>query len=337
MADRLKVGILGAGSWGTALAHLVASGGHSVQLWAYEKEVAEGINRNHQNPVYMSQATLSEKIVAGNDIQEACTGAELLLFVIPAQLTRNILTQIRDFLPSVPLVICSKGIERGSLATMDQVFMEELPGKHHKGICILSGPSFAAEVLKDSPTTVTLACRDEETATRAQTAIATRTFRIYTTTDVTGVELGGALKNVMAIAVGAADGLGLGHNTRAGIITRGLAEISRLAVNMGARPETMLGLAGVGDLILTCTGDLSRNRTVGKYLAEGLTRENILGKMKMIAEGIPTTESAWKLAQKRDVDMPIVEQVYRMLYEGKTVMDSIRALQDRELKQEWRT
>jgi glycerol-3-phosphate dehydrogenase (NAD(P)+) len=261
-----------------------------------------------------------------------------VLFVIPAQLARTYLRAVAGLWPAhTPIVICSKGIERKTLATMHQVFVAELPTPVARNLAVLSGPSFATEVALGMPTNVTVAALDLDVARRVQSAIATRAFRIYTSDDVTGVELGGALKNVIAIAIGAADGLGFGHNTRAGIITRGLSEITRLAVSMGARPETLLGLAGVGDLILTCSSDLSRNRQVGKLLAQGRSLADVQKQMRMIAEGVPTAESAYQLALRQGVELPITEQVYRVLYEGQSVPAAMAALQDRSLKEEWQS
>ncbi len=333
----LRIGVLGAGSWGTALAALAAGRGHRVTLWAFEPEVVEGINTRHHNPLYIDAVALPPSLRATDDLAEAVGEAEMVLSVIPAQHVRRYLVELRNLLPAgIPLVICSKGIERQTLATMEQVFVAELPGKNHAGIAVLSGPSFAVEVARGMPTNVTVAARELEVARRVQQALATRAFRIYTTDDVTGVELGGALKNVMAIAVGAVDGLGLGVNTRAGIITRGLAEISRLAVAMGGRPETMLGLAGVGDLILTCTSELSRNYQVGRALARGQPLTRVLGETRMVAEGVPTAESAHELALRHQVEMPITEQVWQVLYQGRTVREAMSSLQDRALREEWR-
>jgi glycerol-3-phosphate dehydrogenase (NAD(P)+) len=333
-----RIGILGGGSWGTALAQMLAKGGHQATLWAMEPEVVGGINTEHRNPLYLSDIPLPEALRATGDLEEAVRDADIVLFVIPAQFVRGYLVEVHDHLPpGIPLVICSKGIERGTLATMHRVFEEELPGKNQKGICVLSGPSFAAEVGRDLPTNVTCAATALDVAERVQSTIATRNFRIYTTDDVVGVEIGGALKNVMAIAVGCGEGLGFGHNTRAALVTRGLAELTRLALKLGGRPETMLGLAGVGDLILTCTGDLSRNRQVGIRLAKGQTVEAIKKEMKMVAEGIETAASAHDLAVREGVDAPITEQVYQVVHEGKTVLDAMRTLQDRALKAEWRT
>lgn len=335
MAEQLRVTVLGGGSWGTALAYLLASRDHEVAMWAFEPEVVAGVNERHVNPLYMSQVVLPPNLRATGDFADALRGAQMVLFTIPAQLTRARLRDIVRLLPQVPLVICSKGIERGTLATLEQVFREELPAELHRFICVLSGPSFAAEVLANQPTSVTLACRDREVARAVQNAIATRVFRVYTTDDVIGVEIGGALKNVMAIVVGAIDELGLGNNTRAALITRGLAEITRLAVKLGARPETLLGLSGVGDLVLTCTGDLSRNRSAGKLLARGLTIEQVRTQMTNLAEGVETAESAYELGKRMGVDMPIVGVVHEVIYEGKSVLDAMQTLQSRALKDEW--
>ncbi|MEE8408981.1 MAG: NAD(P)H-dependent glycerol-3-phosphate dehydrogenase [Myxococcota bacterium] len=337
MGDKAtRIGVLGGGSWGTALAQLLAAQGHRVTLWALEPEVVAGINEEHKNPLYMSDLTLARSIWATGDQREAVVDAEMVLSVIPAQFVRENLVALRDHLPpGIPLVICSKGIERQTLANMHQVFEDELPSKSRSGVCVLSGPSFAAEVARNMPTNVTVAATDHAVAEKVQGIISTRNFRVYTTDDVVGVEIGGALKNVIAIAVGASDGLGLGNNARAGLITRGLAELTRLAVSLGGRPETMLGLAGVGDLILTCTSDLSRNRTVGRMLAQGKTPDEIQREMRQVAEGVPTSASAYNLANKQNVDLPIIEQVYRVLHGGETVHDAMKALQDRALKAEW--
>lgn len=332
----LKVTVLGAGSWGTALTHLVARLGHRVKLWAREAEVVEGINRTRRNPLFLSEAELPEGVTATGDLGEAVRDAEMVLVVIPSQFVRSHMVAIRDDLPArIPVVICSKGIEQDTLCTMHQVLTEELPGKHHDGISVLSGPSFALEVVKHHPTNVTVAAKSQAVAEQVQAALAARDFRVYTSTDVLGVELGGALKNVIAIAAGAADGLGFGHNSKAGLMTRGLAEITRLAVTMGGRSETMAGLAGMGDLILTCTGDLSRNRQVGQLLAEGKTLAEIRSQMRQVAEGVATSVSVHALAAREGVEMPISEQVYRSLHENKPVPDAMESLLARSLKPEW--
>jgi len=333
---KLKVSVLGAGSWGTALAHLMGSQGHDVTIWAMEPEVVQGINEEHRNPVFLKEAHLPETVGATESITEAVAGAQMVLMVIPSQFVRERMVAVRDHIPrDIPIVICSKGIEQGSLCTMHQVLTEELPGKHHKGICVLSGPSFALETAKKMPTNVTVAADDTGVADFVQKAVATRYFRVYTSPDVIGVECGGALKNVIAIAAGGADGLSFGHNTKAGMLTRGLAEIARLAVAMGGRPETMMGLAGMGDLLLTCTGSLSRNRMVGQKLAEGKTLEQIKSEMRMVAEGVATSVSVHNLAAKFEVEMPISQQVYEVLHTGKSVTEALDALLSRPLKAEW--
>lgn len=332
----MRISVLGAGSWGTALAYLLANKENRVELWAYEPQVVSRINTEHQNPFYAKELRLPDTIHACSDLREAVAQAQVVLSVIPAQFVRRYLKEIAGSIPAdVPIVVCSKGIERGTFATMEEVFIQELPEASRSGYCVLSGPSFAREVAQGMPTNVTLASRRLQLAKQVQTVIATREFRVYTTLDVTGVEIGGAMKNVIAIAAGASDELGLGNNTRAALITRGLAEITRLAVNLGARPETLLGLAGVGDLFLTCSSDLSRNRQVGKLLARGHALSDIQKEMKMVAEGVTTTESAYQLAQSRSIDLPITEQIYQVLYQGKSVGEAMAALQDRELKDEW--
>jgi len=332
----MRIGVLGAGNWGTVLAYLLANKGHRVELWAYEPQVVSSINSEHVNPFYANELKLPDTIIACGDVREAVAQKEIVLSVIPAQFVRRYLKELAGSIPAgIPFVVCSKGIERGSFATMEKVFMQELPEPNRAGYCVLSGPSFAKEVAQGMPTNVTLASRRLQLAKQVQTVIATRVFRVYTTLDVTGVEIGGAMKNVIAIAAGASDALGLGNNTRAALITRGLAEITRLAVNLDARPETLLGLAGVGDLFLTCSSDLSRNRQVGKLLARGHALSDIQKEMKMVAEGVTTTESAYQLAQNRGIDLPITEQIYQVLYQGKNVIDAMAALQDRALKDEW--
>lgn len=336
MSDGLRVGIFGAGTWGTALAHLLGHKGHSVLLWAYESEVTAGIESTSKNPLYLSDTELPPFVRATNDPEAVVFDADMILFVVPAQFVRTYASLVAGLLTkSIPLVICSKGIERKTLATMHQVFCEEFPDTLAANISVLSGPSFAAEVVRGMPTNVTVASQNSEVAKYVQNAMATRAFRVYTGEDVVGVELGGALKNVMALAVGASDGLGFGNNTRAGLITRGLSEITRLAVSMGARPETLLGLAGVGDLILTCTSDLSRNRQVGKRLGQGERIADIVDQMRMVAEGVPTAESAHQLAIRQNIELPIMDQVYQVLYQDKTVEDALIALQGRRLREEW--
>lgn len=334
--ESLKVTVLGGGHWGMALAHLAGRSGHRVTVWAREPEVVEGLNANHENPLFLQGVRLPEGVGATGDLGAAVRDADMVLMVIPSQFVREHMVAIRDDLPPrIPIVICSKGIEQETLCTMHQVLKEELPGKHHEGISVLSGPSFALEVAQRYPTNVTVASESQAVAERVQAALSTRDFRIYSSMDVLGVELGGALKNVVAIAAGGADGLGFGHNTKAGLMTRGLAEITRLAVAMGARPETLAGLSGMGDLILTCTGHLSRNRLVGERLAKGQTMAELRREMRQVAEGVATSVSVHALSARVGVEMPISEQVYQVVHHGRSVPEAMEALLARALKPEW--
>ncbi len=330
-----KIGVIGAGSWGTTLADLLAKRGHEVTLWAYEPELVAEMRDTRVNSLFLADITLSPALAFTNDLTEAVSGKELILCVVPTQVLRGV---IRQTLPAIPpdavIVSASKGIELETLQAVSQIYEELLPPNLYQRFAVLSGPSFAREVALEMPTAVVAAAADEAIARTVQETFTTRWFRVYTNNDVIGVELGGALKNVVAIAAGIADGLGFGHNTRAALITRGLAEISRLGLAMGARPETFAGLAGMGDLVLTCTGDLSRNRTVGVQLGQGLTLTTILGQMRMVAEGVKTAESTYLLARKLGVEMPITEQVYRVLYEDKPARAAVIELMARDLKPE---
>lgn len=330
-----NIGVIGAGSWGTTLADLLAKKGHSVKLWAYEPELVAEMRASGINHLFLPGINLSPSLTFTNSLAEAVGGKDLLLFVVPSQVLRGVLTEaIPRISESAAIVSASKGIEVTTLMAVSQVYEELLPPPLFRRFAVLSGPSFAREVAQEMPTAVVAAADDEGVARQVQEAFNCRFFRVYTNSDVMGVELGGALKNVIAIAAGIADGLGFGYNTRAALITRGLAEITRLGLAMGARPETFAGLAGMGDLVLTCTGDLSRNRTVGIQLGQGASLKEILGEMRMVAEGVKTTESTWQLAQRMKVDMPITEQVYRVLYEGKSARAAVIELMTRDLKAE---
>lgn len=332
----LRVTVLGGGHWGMALAHLAGRKGHCVRVWAREPEVVAGINENHRNPLFLKEIELPAAVSATSDLGASVRDADMVLVVIPSQYVREHMVAIRDDLPPrIPIVVCSKGIEQRTLRTLHGVLKEELPGKHHEGISVLSGPSFALEVARAYPTNVTVAAESHAVARQVQDSLSTRDFRIYSSTDVLGVELGGALKNVVAIAAGGADGLGFGHNTKAGLMTRGLAEITRLALAMGGRPETLAGLSGMGDLILTCTGHLSRNRLVGERLAKGETMEAIRQEMRQVAEGVVTAASVHELSAKVGVEMPISEQVYQVIHHGRPVPEALEALLARALKPEW--
>jgi len=330
-----KACVFGSGGWGTALAQLLAEKGYNVAQWVREPEVADEINGKGTNSIFLPEVQLSEKIRACTGEEEVLDGAGIVLLVIPTQHLRSVVVKVRDLLPvGVPLVNCGKGIERGSLALMSEVLTDELPGKYHPYIAHLSGPSFAKEVARGMPANVTVASASKEAALSVQAILGEPKFRVYTSTDVAGVLIGGAIKNVIAIASGACDGLGFGLNARASLITRGLAEMTRLAAAMGANPLTLAGHAGVGDLVLTCTGDLSRNHMVGFELGLGKSLEEIIGSMRMVAEGVETSRSTWQLSRKLDIEMPITEQVYTVLHEGKPVRDAAEYLMSRTPKDE---
>lgn len=325
------IAVIGAGNWGTTLANLLAEKGYHVSLWVFEKELADEIRRTGINSLYLPGIPLSRKIEATENIQHAVENTRYILNVVPTQFTRSVFSKAARFIQKdAYLISASKGIEHGSLMTVSSV-LKDVTG--HQA-AVLSGPSFAEEVIKKLPAAVTIAASNHETALLLQDVFNTDYFRVYTNTDVLGVELGGALKNVMAIASGISEGLGLGASTRAALITRGLAEMIRLGVAMGAREKTFDGLSGLGDLVLTCTSTLSRNYTVGYKLGRGEMLTEILSKMKMVAEGVATSKSAFELSRKHDVEMPIVEQIYKVVNEGKMPSDAVRELMTRSLKAE---
>lgn len=329
---RVKVAVLGAGSWGTALAKHMADQGNPVRLWARREEHAAAINKDKENARYLPGFAMPDCLSATSSLQEALQDAEYVLSVVPSQSTRQVWGEAKAFLsPGVPVLCASKGIENGTLDMMVTVLKAVLPG-HPIGF--IGGPSFAKEVAAHLPTAIVIASDDEPMAATAQQLMSSDSMRAYVSHDVIGVELGGALKNVIAIACGCADGLGLGLNTRAALITRGLAEITRAAVKSGADPITLAGLAGMGDLVLTCTGDLSRNRRVGMGLGQGKKLPQILEEMGQVAEGVKTTLSANKLAEKIGVEMPITHEVHRILYEDKPAREVVLSLMRRSLKKE---
>jgi len=327
--------VIGAGSWGTALADLLASNDVPTVLWSYEADVAEGINRDHRNHRYLSEIALDPRLRATSDLGEAARDATVVVSVSPSHVVRSVMSGAAAHLrPDVLVVSASKGIENQTLQSMDEVLGEVLPSEVGASAVFLSGPSFALEVAQRQPTAVTVASNSPAAAERAQALFQTQDFRVYTSPDVRGVELGGALKNVIAIAAGVADGLGFGYNTRAALITRGLAEITRLGVALGANPLTFAGLAGMGDLILTCTGALSRNRSVGVELGKGRPLDEVLGEMIMVAEGVRTARSAHDLARREGIEMPIVRQIYQVLFEGLDPSAAVNNLMGREPKAE---
>jgi glycerol-3-phosphate dehydrogenase (NAD(P)+) len=336
LQDHQTVAIVGAGSWGTALACHLAGKNIQVDLWAYEPEVVAEITEHRENLTYLPGVRLPENIRCSNDLAEVVTDHLVILMVVPSHTVRQVIGLMAPHLtPGVFLVSAAKGVENETLMTMSQVYDDVLPPNLAVHKACLSGPSFAREVGQNLPTAITLACPYcGESSQMLQTLFSSPSMRIYNSQDLIGVELGGALKNIYAIAAGIVDGLNLGTNARAALITRGLAEMSRLGVKMGANPLTFMGLAGVGDLVLTCTGDLSRNRTVGLKLGKGLKIKEILGEMKMVAEGVKTTRSIRDLARREGVDMPVTEQVYLVLYEDKDPTQGLVDLMSRNLKDE---
>jgi glycerol-3-phosphate dehydrogenase (NAD(P)+) len=333
-AGTRRIAVIGAGSWGTALAMVAARNQHHVTLWAREPEVAAAINQGHRNPLYLSDFNL-QNIRATTIVEDSVEEADFALLVVPSHAMREIISRLRSCLgSSVVLVSATKGVENNSLMRMEEVVTDVLRESFEPRYVALSGPSFAREVAEGDPTAIVAASRDRDASELVQHALGSSIFRVYTNTDVVGVELGGAVKNVVAIAAGVVRGLGFGTNAVAAIITRGLAEMTRLAVAQGARVETMAGLAGLGDLVLTCTGELSRNRHVGVELGRGRTLEEILGEMREVAEGVKTTRSIHELGRRLGIEMPITASIYALLYEGKTALDAANELMGRPLKRE---
>ncbi len=331
----MKCAVLGSGTFGTALASILANKDYEVTLWTRQAELAEAINQEHRNKRYFPDLPLPEKLRASTDIEANLAHAELVVLAVPAQQIGSVIRDYGKLLPvNVPIVSAAKGIEEGSLRLVSEILEEELPGKYHGMLSYLSGPSFAKEMIQKVPTVVSIASKSEDVARQVQQVFYTSFFRTYWTPDVVGVEVGGSLKNVIAIAAGVSDGLGFGNNTRAALITRGLAEITRLGVVKGADPITFLGLAGLGDLVLTCTGALSRNRTVGLMLGQGKKLKEALAEMNQVVEGVYTAQSAYELSRKMNVEMAITEQIYKLLYEEKDPRQVTIDLMSRELKRE---
>jgi glycerol-3-phosphate dehydrogenase (NAD(P)+) len=324
--------VVGAGAWGTALADILARNGHEVTLWAFEPDVVQAINQRHENTRFLAGAALHSALRATGDFADALEGAALVCVATPSQHLRAILTKGASSLPArAPICVASKGIERDTLALMSDVVAEEAPGRP---VVALSGPSFAAEVVARQPTAIVAASDDAVAAEAVQEAFSNRTFRVYTHDDIIGVELGGSLKNVMAVATGICEGAGYGFNSRAALITRGLAEMTRLGTALGAKPATFAGLAGIGDLVLTCTGSLSRNRAVGVAVGKGATLDEALAGKETVAEGVATTRSALALADREGVEMPIVTMVHRVLFDGHSAQRAVADLMSRELRAE---
>ncbi|GAB4339116.1 MAG: NAD(P)H-dependent glycerol-3-phosphate dehydrogenase [Desulfobulbaceae bacterium] len=336
-----RVGVIGAGSWGTAIARLLGEKGVDVLLWGHRPEHVASLVRDRENKRYLPGATLPETVSPVDDLKTAVAGSSCVVMVVPSHGYRAVFEQVVPHLDEDVLVVSAvKGIENTTLQTMTQVMRDTLHQRDcqrriHLGV--LSGPSFAAEVAAGQPTAVTVAFDELECARAVQELFSTSYFRAYTSRDVLGLEICAAMKNVIAIAAGIGDGLGYGLNSRAALITRGLAEITRLGVRLGAHPQTFSGLGGIGDLVLTCTGGLSRNRTVGLKLGEGKTLDQVLSEMTMVAEGVKTTRSCYNLAGKHGVEMPILEQTYQILYENKDCREAVRELFQRSLKEEQET
>ena len=332
-----RIAVVGAGAWGTALSIVLGrKGTHEVRLWAYEKEVCESARAQRVNELFLPGHEIPSAVTVSSRFDDVLTDAEIVVSVMPSSHCRRVFTEMRPLLKSHMLfVTATKGLEEGSLLRMSEV-IAQVVGSDMR-IAALSGPSFAKEVARGDPTAITIASRDQALAQVVQREFSDPRFRVYTNDDVTGVELGGALKNVIAIAAGVCDGLGLGHNSIAALITRGLAEMTRLVIGCGGRLETMAGLAGLGDLVLTCTGGLSRNRSVGVELGRGRKLPEIIAGMHgMVAEGVFTTNAAVGLAKSRGVEMPITEQMHAILHDGKSPADAIHELMTRSAKSEMR-
>ncbi len=326
------ISVIGAGAWGTTLACLLSNKGYDVTLWVREKDVAEEINNTRINSAYLPDITLPDYLRITHTIDDAVRRARYVLNAVPAQYVRAVFKEAFPYMPEQAIIISvSKGIEKGTLLTVSSILKE----LSDHPVAVLSGPSFAKEVIKKLPAAVTLATEDKNIGFILQEMFNINNFRVYRHDDILGVEIGGALKNVMAIASGISDSLGLGNNARASLITRGLVEMTRLGVTMGAKERTFSGLSGIGDLVLTCTSPLSRNYTVGIKLGQGMKLKDILNQTKSVAEGVATAESVFELSKKYNIEMPIVEQVYRVLYEDKDPVLAVKDLMERSLKTEF--
>jgi len=328
------VAVVGAGAWGTALSLALAERG-PVRLFTWDTAHARSLAETRENRAFLPGFALPEAVEPTADLERALGGAELVVVALPSQAVRDVLGRARHALPEAPLVLASKGIESETWMLLTEVVADVLGPEVARRSLVLSGPSFALEVARRLPTNLVVAAPSHELSVTVQNRMATERLRIYSSDDPIGVEVGGALKNVIAIAAGACDGLGFGYNTRAALITRGLAEMARLAAAKGGNARTLAGLAGLGDLVLTCTGELSRNRTVGVELGRGARLEAVLSGLGHVAEGVPTAEAAHRLAERLGVELPISSEVYRVLFEGKPVLDAVHDVLHRPLKPEW--
>jgi len=330
-----NIGIIGAGAWGTALSLLLADKGHNITLWMYEPDLAEETARTRENRVYLPGFKLPASINVTTSLEIAVRNKTVVLAVMPSHTMRTVSIQLTHFLSPNTIIVCaSKGLEINTLMRLSEVLKDIMPNSLHDNLCFLSGPSFAKEVAQKMPTAITLASFNTPVGKKIQTVLSNAYFRVYTNSDVIGVELAGSLKNVVAIAAGVLNGLGYGHNSMAALLTRGLAEMARLGAAMGANVQTFSGLAGMGDLVLTCTGGLSRNRTLGVRLGSGEKLPDIMKGMQTVAEGIMTAKAAHDLAKKFNIDMPIVSEIYSLLYEGKDPKLAAKDLMGRQLKDE---
>ena len=329
------IGVVGAGGWGTALAKILADTGERVTLWCHGADSFRQMVETRENRAYLAGISLPAELTVTQSLGETVSNKHLVICAVPSHVVREVFSRAMDDLAQTTMILCgTKGLEEGSLKTMGELFVDLLGAGRKKNLAFLSGPTFALEVARMLPAAVTVAAADESIAKSIQQILSTQNFRVYTSADVIGVQIGGVVKNVIAIAAGISDGLSLGHNARAALITRGLAEMTRLAVRMKADPLTLAGLPGLGDLILTCTGDLSRNRAVGLQIARGRSLHEITASTRTVAEGVRNTRSLYALAERLGVDMPIVGQMYQVLYAGKEPADAVRDLMLRSLKPE---
>ncbi len=326
------ISVLGAGSWGTTIANLLAKRGHRVTLWVRNEELLEKIKEKRENGTYLRGIKIHDSIGLENDVNKAVDDKDIVAIAIPVVFLRETLSLMKYKMESY-VISLSKGIETDTFSTATEIIRDTLNIEESK-IAALSGPNFALEVAKNLPTATVLASKNQEAAKFLQTVFSTSRFRVYTSSDIRGVELCGAMKNVMAIASGISDGLNLGLNARASLITRGLSEIIRFGLLFGAKKETFMGLSGIGDLVLTCTGDLSRNRTVGLEIAKGKLIKDILSKMNMVPEGVNTTKAVYEYSLRNNVDLPITKEVYEVIYKGKNPMEALDTLMNRPLKEE---
>jgi glycerol-3-phosphate dehydrogenase (NAD(P)+) len=330
-----SLAIIGAGSWGTALAVVLAPRFAQIRLWAYEPDLTARMQATRENDLYLPGFRIPQNVLFFNELKPAISGAAVVLSVVPSHLVRSLYERmLPDLTADMIFVSATKGLENDSLLRPSEIIRAVISPRFSPRIAVLSGPSFAREVAALNPTAIVISTADEALGACLQTAFSGPTFRLYTSADPVGVEIGGSIKNVVAIGAGVLDGMGLGHNPLAALITRGLAEMTRLAVALGGQARTLAGLAGLGDLVLTCTGELSRNRSVGLQLAQGRKLEEIVGSMRMVAEGIKTTAAAVEIARRCAVEMPIAEQMYQMLYHGLDPREAVRRLMERSLKGE---